>query len=157
MFPQFLPIYPLVLLTALCQHIVMVCIYCKSDTQVINSRHQKRVNSVWRRRQCQNCFTIFTSIETPDYSYSIVVHKPSDKLEPFSRDKLFVSVYFSLKHRKTALGDARAITNTVIGKLGDSINGAELDLSLITSKTHQVLKQFDKAGAVHYQAYYMNK
>lgn len=134
----------------------MVCIYCKSDTDVINSRHQKRANNVWRRRQCQKCFTVFTSIEGPDYSYSVVIRKPTGKLEPFSRDKLFISVYFSLKHRKTALSDARAITDTIISAVGKQINGAEVDLILITSKTCEVLKRFDRAAAVHYQAYYMN-
>lgn len=135
----------------------MVCIFCDGETRVYNSRHQSRLNNVWRRRECLKCQTAFTSIEEPDLSYSVVVRKSSGKLQPFSRDKLFISIFFSLQHRKTALEDARALTDTVIGSVGIKITAPEVGLDLITDKAYSALKRFDRTAAVHYRAYYMNK
>ena len=97
----------------------MVCIYCGSPTQVINSRQQWRTNGVWRRRLCTVCKNVFTTTEAPDLSTTVMVEpKPgSASLHHFNRDRLFLSIYDSCKHRPTALKDASSLTATVIGKL----------------------------------------
>lgn len=131
----------------------MVCIYCKQDTRVVNSRPQKRTNRVWRRRTCTVCGTTFTSVEAIDLSGSITV-KDAKALTPFQRDKLFMSVYDSLKHRKTALSDATGLTDTVVGKLLPLMKDAILDKSDIAGTATEVLKRFDKAAATYYQAFH---
>ena len=131
----------------------MLCIYCKSDTKVINSRPQKRTNRVWRRRTCMACGTTFTSTEAVDLSGSVTV-RDAEALQPFQRDKLFMSVYDSLKHRKTALQDATGLTDTVISKLYPLMQDAKLVRSDIISVTIEVIKRFDKAAATHYIAFH---
>lgn len=142
----------------------MVCIYCGGKTQVTNSRAQKRVNHVWRRRECYNCHAAFTTQEAVDYSGSIVVrperaagqsikHLPSS---PFSRDKLYVSVLKALGHRMTAVDDATALTNTIIGRLLTGTTGAVITPATIIVITHETLARFDTAAAVQYRAYHQN-
>jgi transcriptional regulator NrdR family protein len=131
----------------------MVCIYCQSPTQVVNSRHQKRQNQVWRRRKCLNCHAVFSTLEAVDTEQA--VHVLTNKgSAAFSRDKLLISIYESLKHRKTALTDATALTNTIWGKLQLLIDNATLLREQVIEVTATTLEHFDEAAAVHYRAFH---
>ena len=138
----------------------MVCIYCGGETQVANSRHQRRLNQVWRRRECQNCHAVFTTEESADYSASIVVRHPATPVNPkatqapFSRDKLFTSVLRAVGHRQSPLEDASALTATITAKLLKAAPGASVSPTDIITITLETLKRFDTAAAVQYQAYH---
>src|SRR5438067_830874 len=110
----------------------MVCIYCSDETHVINSRPQKRLNQTWRRRKCLNCGAIFSTQEGADYSASWTVGVAADGVNPFNRDKLFLSLYNSLKHRPSALNDASALTDTVIQKLRSEVRNGSIRAQTIT-------------------------
>lgn len=75
-------------------------------------------------------------------------------LEPFNRDKLFLSLYTSLQHRPTALTDAAAITDTVIKKLLTTAQVGLLQPSQIIQAATVTLHRFDMAASVHYQAFH---
>ncbi len=77
-----------------------------------------------------------------------------DATEPFSRDKLLISLYDSLRHRKTAIDDATALTNTIVGQLINKNTEAAISKSFVTSVVLSVLEKFDAVSAVHYNAYY---
>lgn len=132
----------------------MTCIYCGGKTQVINSRPQKRLNRTWRRRECQNCHAVFTTEESANLSGSIVVRHPHAPVQPFSRDKLFVSLYRALGHRKTAVEDASALCDTVIAKLLHGEAEAAISPSDIIQTAQEVLSRFDNAATVQYAAYH---
>ncbi len=130
----------------------MVCTYCGGKTHVINSRHQLKSNQVWRRRQCRSCTATFTSQETVYYALAWVVHAHGD-LKPFSRDKLFLSLYVACEHRKTALSDAQGLTETVINKLPKHImkdTDGTLFYDDIARLAHVALTRFDRAAAIRY-------
>ena len=131
----------------------MVCVYCSHETRVGNSRHQKRLNRVWRRRTCIKCGTTFTTSEAVDLSGSITV-KHDKRLEPFQRDKLLLSVYESLKHRKTALSDATSLTDTIISGLYPLMHSAMIENDQISQVVFAVLERFDKPAAVYYAAFH---
>ncbi len=131
----------------------MVCLYCGHETTVTNSRHQKRLNQTWRRRRCVGCSTVFTTLETPDLSASLVVRK-IDTTEHFSRDKLFLSLVASLGHRRDSTADAGALSATIITLLLKNHSGALLEAREIAQTTQTVLTRFDKAAATHYTAYH---
>ncbi|HUP26343.1 MAG TPA: hypothetical protein VM124_01695 [Candidatus Limnocylindrales bacterium] len=131
----------------------MVCIYCGHDTQVTNSRLQKTRNQVWRRRHCQQCASDFTTLEKPDLPTALAVIHSND-YRPFLRDKLFLSVYESLKHRKTALSDATALTDTIVGQLYPCIKNGGIKRGQIIATASEVLHRYDKAAASHYNAYH---
>lgn len=131
----------------------MVCLYCGQNTQVTNSRHQKRLNQIWRRRKCISCGAIFTTTEVVDLGGALRVHKTAG-LEPFSRDTLLLSLYESLKHRKSAIQDATALTSTVISTLHPLAEDTVIDRDVITTVSTSVLERFDKVAATHYAAFH---
>ena len=131
----------------------MICIYCSGETRVVNSRPQKRTNRIWRRRTCLKCSTTFTSVEAVDLAGSITVKTPK-QLQAFQRDKLFISIYDSLKHRKTALRDATELTDTVIRDLHPLMRSASVTKIQIIEIVLPVLRRFDGAAATHYQAFH---
>lgn len=131
----------------------MVCIYCSGETKVTNSRLQKRANRIWRRRQCLNCGAIFTTEEQVVTEQSILVRKIS-AVEPFSRDKLLLSLYESLRHRKTAVSDATGLTDTIWSQLLPHIQHASVTREDIVKTAASVLKRFDKAAATSYAAFH---
>lgn len=133
----------------------MVCIYCSGSTNVINSRLQKKLNRVWRRRKCLACQSIFTTLEALDSPRAVLVKGSENNLSPFYRDKLFISVYESCRHRSSALADAEALTDTIISKAFGLASGAQLAKQDILKTAHETLKRFDSAAATHYEAYYI--
>lgn len=132
----------------------MNCVYCKNDTKVINSRHQKRPNKVWRRRHCGTCQSTFTSVETPKLDSILLFNDKKGAPEPFLRDKLLISLYKCLSHRKTAQTDATALTDTIIGKLNSKFTNATIDRDITVDIVIDTLNNFDKPSAVQYAAYH---
>lgn len=131
----------------------MVCVYCGSETKVSNSRLQKKANQVWRRRVCLQCDAIFTTREAVDVTRALRIYK-NKQYEPFSRDTLLLSVYDSLRHRKTATADATALTETIMSRLLPRIADATLQRQDVLEVTTGVLARFDKAAATSYQAFH---
>ena len=132
----------------------MKCIYCGAETQVTNSRHQKRVNQVWRRRKCQECGAVFSTHESAAYDAAWRVRTAQGVLQPFNQNKLLVSLYKSLEHRTSALGDADALTSTIMGKLLATAQNGLLDRSDIVRTALEILKRFDTPASVHYAAFH---
>ncbi len=132
----------------------MVCIYCSDETHVTNSRPQRRSNQVWRRRQCLSCKAIFSTEEAANYTAAWSIRAASGTIEPFSRDKLFLSLYKSCQHRKSAVADARALTDTITSKLLPQVRNGSLGDKTITQTALVALSRFDKAAATHYQAFH---
>lgn len=83
-----------------------------------------------------------------------MVVRKTNGVEPFSRDILLVSVYDSLRHRKTAINDAEGLTNTVLSKLYAGLSGATVERDELVRIISTVLKRFDKAAATHYLAFH---
>lgn len=132
----------------------MVCIYCGQKTQVTNTRQQRRTNRTWRRRSCEGCGAVFTSSESPDLSKSVVVVLPTGAFSAFQRDKLMISVYDAVRHRKTAQADATALTDTIIAKILAVADAGGITRNNLTQITLGVLAAFDTAAASHYAAFH---
>ena len=132
----------------------MVCIYCSGKTQVTNSRPQKRLLQVWRRRHCTVCGAIFTTNEAVDLSTSLAVRQQNGPTSPFSRDKLLVSILRAVGHRERPIEDAGALTATITAKLLYQTATAAVSPADITKTALETLRRFDNAAAVQYQAYH---
>jgi transcriptional repressor NrdR len=130
----------------------MVCLYCKSPTSVSNSRHQKSLNQVWRRRQCTECGAIFTTHEVYDHASSLALQTRDGKLQPFKKERLFLSILKTCEHRNNELDDAVAITETVMTKLLRTISSGAVFVDSVVLFTYETLLNFDKASAVRYAA-----
>lgn len=134
----------------------MICIYCGGETEVYNSRARARMPSIWRRRRCKTCVAQFSTVELPDYPTGLAVEGLRGKLYPFSRDKLFLSLYKALGHRQDALDSATALTDTVIGQI---LKAKRQQPSIISIKdiawaAHRALKRYDPLAAHTYKAYH---
>ena len=132
----------------------MVCLYCGSETQVINSRLQKRQNQTWRRRRCLNCQAVFSTHESASYEDSWRVKAPDGSLKPFLRNKLFLSLHKSCEHRPKSVEDATSLTHTVISLLRPQTANGLLEPANIILTAQEVLKNFDASAAVHYEAFH---
>ncbi len=131
----------------------MVCIYCSENTRVVNSRPQKTLNSTWRRRQCQKCQAIFTSVEKTDYASSLRV-RHTEALEPFLEEKLLFSIHESLKHLQRPAETAKELLQTIVSLLLRQAKDACIDRADIIQTTTDVLGRFDAVAGMHYQARY---
>lgn len=135
----------------------MVCSYCQHKTQVINSRLQKQQNTVWRRRRCLQCGAIVTTEETVRYDNAFRLQRPDGALEPFSRDKLLLSLHASLGHRPTAVDDATALCATIIGQIiASAPQAAVIELATLREIAATCLSRYDEAAATHYRAYHLS-
>lgn len=133
----------------------MVCIYCSSPTQVVNSRHQIRRNNIWRRRKCIACACIFTTYEGASLEELLIVESSGgNNITPLSRDKLFLSIYASCGHRKNSINDASALTETILNKIISETKNGRIAQNKIIDTTLEVLDKFDKAAATMYRAYH---
>ena len=130
----------------------MFCPYDGSDTRVTNSRPSKKYPEVWRRRKCHTCDAVWTTREYIDLSTSHRVRTRHKHLQAFSRDKLFLSVKNALQHRKTALDDAIALTDTIVAKVMKHSKDPVVEITQIVEITSTVLRHFDKTAAAVYDA-----
>lgn len=151
--PQLLQSFPLVFAKAICQYVDMACIYCGGATRVANSRPQ-RSNTIWRRRKCEVCLNIFTTREAAALDELFMVRSSSSALVPFSRDKLFLTIYESCRHRPNAVTTATALTQTIINQLTKAHRQGILERDIIVHHAHVVLRRFDPVAATFYAAYY---
>ncbi|HTE58563.1 MAG TPA: hypothetical protein VK694_07535 [Verrucomicrobiae bacterium] len=99
------------------------------------------------------CGAVFTTLEAVDVSQALRLRR-GKHFEPFSRDRLLLSVHDSLKHRKTATEDASALTGTIMSHLYPHITDASLDREILVKTSTDVLGRFDKVAATHYQAFH---
>jgi transcriptional regulator NrdR family protein len=130
----------------------MVCSYCGGKTEVTNSRHQKRLNQVWRRRHCTDCSATYSTHELTAYDSVWRVQTKNTSLVPFNKQKLFIELYKACEHRPAALDDATALCDTIIGLLRGHANHGLLESHDIALTSHEVLRHFDRAAAVYYEA-----
>ena len=128
----------------------MRCPYCKNDSQVVNSRLQKRSNSVWRRRKCVECSAKWTSSERIEATLAYRVEK-GDKLHSFTPEILLISLYEACRHRKAAAIDANYVFSTVMQKL-QAKNQAVLPTKVISKTCYDILRRYDTAAAAVYKA-----
>jgi transcriptional regulator NrdR family protein len=135
----------------------MVCLYCGGKTIVINSRANKRLPQTWRRRRCQTCKATLTSLEKFPPEETLRVEKRNHRIQPFYRDKLFLSIYKSIDHIKNAQANAGYLTDTVIKRLiGNKPLSPLIKASDIAIATRKVLKNYNAASAIKYEAFQSN-
>lgn len=133
----------------------MVCIYCDSarKTSVTNSRSSTKTISTWRRRECKDCHAIITTREAVDLEAALRVNSPAG-LQAFQRDRLFLDVYKSLSHRKSALTDAAELTDTIINQLLRLHANGVIERDLLRSTSYDTIRRFDSSAGVAYAAHH---
>ncbi|HET9174078.1 MAG TPA: hypothetical protein VFN56_02225 [Candidatus Saccharimonadales bacterium] len=59
-----------------------------------------------------------------------------------------------MQHRSTAVQDASALVDTVIARLLTQMQHSAIEDKNIATTAYLVLLRFDKAAAIHYQAFH---
>lgn len=129
----------------------MVCLYCGSETQVKNSRAQKRNNQIWRRRECLSCKATFTTHEAADLSGVLRV-ETSGAFKPFSADILFTELLLALQDRKDCYSAAREVTATVIQNLLKLPSSPVFSPAQISHAASLVLQRLDRRAFLRFAA-----
>lgn len=129
----------------------MVCPYCSGDTDVINSRSQKRNNQVWRRRRCLKCQAVFTTHELLFLPAIYSVNKGRSK-EAFLPDKLFSELVVALRHRENAYEAAREVLAPILRNVTKTASKGLISPQAISLETGAVLKRLDRQAWLRYIA-----
>ena len=131
----------------------MLCILCRQDTKVTNSRLRNDSNRVWRRRECLNCKKIITTHEHMVIENTLCVTKNSTKKSSaFKRDKLFLSIYKSCQHRPNAIDEASTLVQTVQNLVLKNLSSEKVSADTIRAHTITVLARFDPISMTVYKA-----
>lgn len=132
----------------------MICIYCGNiKTNVTNSRPHKKRPGVWRRRACERCGAIFTTLEAIDISDQLSVTHIDGTKTPFSIPVLMLNLSTVLQHRANHADDAFWLSQTIAEQLYAS-ELAPLETSDIIHTAYEVLDRYDPAAAMQYGARY---
>ena len=88
----------------------MHCPFCRHiDSRVMDSRTSDDGSSIRRRRQCPECGSRFSTLETS----SLLVAKRGGSTEPFSRDKIVNGVRKACQGRPVTESDLAMLAQTV--------------------------------------------
>lgn len=130
----------------------MFCINCfHTNTSVVNSRPNKKQPQVWRRRNCSNCHTTFTTYERPSLADNKPITLPDGSTDTFNLGKLILSITKAFTHSPVdAEYNALWLAQTVEDVL--STERQTITPEDIEATAHQVLKKFDELAAVQYAA-----
>lgn len=128
----------------------MFCIKCHSlQTKVTNSRPHKKRASIWRRRQCLRCGTVFTTTETIATQGALTITNNRGDDEPFSIAKLLMSIAPLLTQQTTAPDDAYWLAMTAYEKAlasGETV----IKTSMLADLTFTTIERFDSTAALKY-------
>jgi transcriptional repressor NrdR len=130
----------------------MFCINCfHEDTRVNNSRSNKKQPTVWRRRRCPRCGTIFTTYERPSLAHNKQVDLTGGKNTPFNLGKLIQSIAKAFPHNRH---DAEYSTLWLAMSVEDTLSTQRETITPadIAAITHDVLRRYDELAAVQYAA-----
>jgi transcriptional regulator NrdR family protein len=97
---------------------------------------------------------VFSTLEQPILSQTWSVKYPSGKITEFTREKLFLSIYESLKHRQSSIQDAKNLADTVIIRLRPIAKTGIIDSRVIRDVVIVSLSRFDKAASTHYDSFH---
>lgn len=127
----------------------MFCINCfHKNTKTVNSRPHKKQPQVWRRRQCPECSTTFTTYERPSLADN---KKVTDSNIRFNTGWLTISIAESFTHdplrgKENAFWLAQSVEDFL------SLKKEALTTTQISHVTYEVLKRYDALAALQYAA-----
>ncbi len=129
----------------------MLCINCfHNGTRVANSRQHKNNPTVWRRRRCLDCNTVWTTYERADLDDTKVINHDR-QTAPFNIGKLTISISRSFHHDKHGADFySYPLAQTVQEELVK--RNTQLSTDDIAITAHQILQRFDPVAAIQYAA-----
>ena len=128
----------------------MHCPFCRHiDSRVMDSRTSDDGSSIRRRRQCPECGSRFSTLETS----SLLVAKRGGTTEPFSRDKIVNGVRKASQGRPVTESDlamlAQTVEETIRATGSAQVEAHEVGLAIL-----EPLRKLDEVAFMRFASVY---
>ena len=131
----------------------MKCPYCgHNEDRVLDTREQKEGEVIRRRRECIQCKSRFSTVESLSLSFPLVIKKDGRR-EPFSKDKILNGLQAACQKRPISLGQLDAVVDRIatwVVNRGDK----EVPSRLIGQKLMRELRLLDDVAYVRFASVY---
>ena len=133
----------------------MRCPKCgEQEDKVIDSRASKEGATIRRRRECLGCEHRFTTYEEIEVEELVVVKRDGHR-EPFSRDKILLSLKRACQKRPVSELDLTDASERIVSELTQQFDrevpGADIGIRVMRE-----LKALDPVGYVRFASVYRN-
>lgn len=130
----------------------MKCPYCgHDDDRVLDTRVQKD-GSIRRRRECLECKSRFTTMETLMLNFPFVIKKDGRR-EPFNKDKILKGLQAACQKRPVSQLQLESIVEKISSWIIQKGEG-ELSSQVIGKKVMAELKQLDDVAYIRFASVY---
>lgn len=131
----------------------MICPKCQyEDTKVLETRFQKGINGVKRRRECMSCFFRFTTQELLIPSLPMIVKKDGRR-EPFSEEKILKGIQAACQKRPISSAQIESIVN-FISHWAQNLSEKEISSRNIGNMIMDHLKKLDEVAYIRFASVY---
>jgi len=131
----------------------MKCPYCgHNEDRVLDTREQKEGELIRRRRECLKCKSRFSTVETLNLNYPMIVKKDGRR-EPFNKEKIMKGLTAACQKRPVS----QAQLETVLDRISTWVLGRgekEIPARLIGQKVMMELRLLDDVAYVRFASVY---
>jgi transcriptional repressor NrdR len=131
----------------------MKCPYCgHNEDRVLDTREQKEGEVIRRRRECLQCKSRFSTVESLSLSFPLVIKKDGRR-EPFSKDKILNGLQAACQKRPISLGQLDSVVDRIATWV---VNRGEKEVParLIGQKLMRELRLLDDVAYVRFASVY---
>lgn len=131
----------------------MKCPYCgHNEDRVLDTREQKEGELIRRRRECLQCKSRFSTVETLNLNFPLIVKKDGRR-EPFSKEKVYKGLQAACQKRPISHGQLEAIVDRIATWV---LNRGEKEIPsrLIGQKVMMELRLLDDVAYVRFASVY---
>ncbi|MFN7729598.1 MAG: transcriptional regulator NrdR [Bdellovibrio sp.] len=133
----------------------MKCPYCgHSEDRVLDTREQKEGETIRRRRECLNCRSRFSTVETLSLAFPFVVKKDGRR-EPYSKEKVLKGLQAACQKRPISLAQLEAVVER-ISNWTMARGEKEISASMVGQKIMRELRILDDVAYVRFASVYRN-
>lgn len=131
----------------------MRCPTCGQDEdRVLDTRIQKEGEVIRRRRECLQCKTRFTTVETLVLQYPYIIKKDG-RCEPYCPEKLLKGIQAACQKRPVSMSQMETSVE-LISQWILSLGEKEVASQLVGHKVMQELKRLDDVAYVRFASVY---
>lgn len=131
----------------------MRCPFCGQDNdRVLDTRIQKEGEVIRRRRECLNCKSRFTTVETLMLQYPYIIKKDGRR-EPFSKEKLLRGIQAACQKRPVSLAQMENLVENISTWI---LNRGEKEIASqnVGQRVMQAMRKLDDVAYIRFASVY---
>ncbi|MGC9324428.1 MAG: transcriptional regulator NrdR [Desulfomonilia bacterium] len=131
----------------------MRCPRCSGlEDKVIQSRISRDGDSIWRRRECISCGYRFTTYETVEDFFPVVIKKDGRR-EPFNPEKVITGITKACEKRPVSMEAILSVKDSIVSDIHSKWD-KEVPSSYIGEKIMEALHRLDPIAYVRFASVY---